>query len=345
MHQFIDGTTILPQIKSMLNAADRIDLAVAFWGRGAIDRLGITTEKPTRILCDALSGGCNPSELRALFEKGKTSSSFEVRHLRKLHAKVYLTPNTVIVGSANASTNGLGEEGDVGTIEAAIASKSDTVIKETFAWFQTKWDAATEIDDDLLKEAERAYKRTFPGRADERTVLETLFDNPSWFRNRVRLIAIVGDANSEAISAFEEFGRRQFAKEELAKFDEIDFDPYYQNDAPLPEVGDLVQAGDYVLDFCDGSDLTISRLRPNPFIAFGKDDSITLVEPRRDVLGRKFPLAEQTAVRKAVEEYLAETGTQRDDFGFYLDELPAQLLQFVRKHYDASLARKARKTN
>lgn len=330
MHNFVHGRDIASSISEALRGAEQMDLAVAFWGLGAIDRLGLSAQKPTRIICDALSGGCNPTELESLLRLSQESKQqFEVKHLSRIHSKVYRTPTVAFVSSANASANGL-SEGNEGTIEAAIRTESSEVISQIDSWFEAKWDEAETIDEPLLQRARDAYKRAAP-RPDEKTVLETLLSDPSWFRNRVRLIAIEGDASPRADAAYEEFGRRQFSQYELDQYDKIDFSPpYYENDAPVREVEKLLQAGDYALDFTDGSELVVSRLRPNPYIALDDKNSITLVEPRKDVLGRRFPAAEQKIFRKAVEQYLKETKIKRDDFGHYLDELPALLLDIIR---------------
>lgn len=49
-------------------------------------------------------GGTNPSELEAL----GAPKNKNLRHLPGLHAKVYLSHDGLITGSANASNNGIG---------------------------------------------------------------------------------------------------------------------------------------------------------------------------------------------------------------------------------------------
>jgi hypothetical protein len=64
-------------------------------------------EGPVRILCDACSGACNPDELAKLLE-----GRFDLRTRNGLHAKVVITSVSVIIGSANASANRLGQESE-----------------------------------------------------------------------------------------------------------------------------------------------------------------------------------------------------------------------------------------
>ena len=81
----------------------------------------MTSGKNVRIICDLLSGACNPVEI----EKLKGLDGVRVRTRDRLHAKVWIGGNDVIVGSANASHNGLpGDDEDAAnaSIEAAVES-------------------------------------------------------------------------------------------------------------------------------------------------------------------------------------------------------------------------------
>jgi hypothetical protein len=84
------------------------------------------------ILCDLTSLACNPYELEKLLRPG-----FKLKSKDGLHAKVYITANGVITGSANASTNGLGVEGDENdlNLEAAIACSDKIVVSDANKWF------------------------------------------------------------------------------------------------------------------------------------------------------------------------------------------------------------------
>jgi len=78
--------------------------AVAFWGEGS-DALfnKINSNTATKIICNLSSGGTNPFAIKKLQKK----SNFELRHNPNLHAKIYLSDKGCVIGSANASTNGL----------------------------------------------------------------------------------------------------------------------------------------------------------------------------------------------------------------------------------------------
>jgi hypothetical protein len=105
-NKFVYGNRIVTCIREALKTTDQVDFAVAYWGKNATERLGLDQiNKPVRIICDLWSFACNPKEMTKLLEAG-----FELKTEDGLHAKVYLTTRSVIVGSANASANGLGEE-------------------------------------------------------------------------------------------------------------------------------------------------------------------------------------------------------------------------------------------
>jgi sugar-specific transcriptional regulator TrmB len=129
-----DSKEITNSIKAIFQKAKWIRCAVAYWGKGASDT--ILKELKTQdiiIIANAFSGGCNPAEIEKLIENfhGKVYSD------EYLHAKVYCSNLGVVIGSANASTNGLGIEGTNATSlnEAVIFSQNYEIIKNVRSWF------------------------------------------------------------------------------------------------------------------------------------------------------------------------------------------------------------------
>ena len=104
--QFLHGRALARAIVEALKG-ERRDLAVAYFGKGAMQRLGLKAPKGARILCDFWSGCCNPFEIELLIRGGA-----DIRDSRGLNAKVYIGSEEAVVASANASANGLGLEGD-----------------------------------------------------------------------------------------------------------------------------------------------------------------------------------------------------------------------------------------
>ncbi len=105
----LHGHDYLECIRNRLAGSNNNRLAVAFWGRGAMKALGIECPKsPQRnyqIICNLTTGGTNPAEIELLRGKG-----YDVRHSPRLHAKVFRFADSAVIGSANASANGLGFE-------------------------------------------------------------------------------------------------------------------------------------------------------------------------------------------------------------------------------------------
>ena len=122
-------------MKRLVEGNDELHAAVAYWGTGAADLVGISSRdarENIHVTCDLLSGACNPAEIKRLIELGVC-----VKTLDHLHAKVWLSDSTVIVGSANASTSGLpdGEDYAGANVEAALMTEDRAVIEKVQQWF------------------------------------------------------------------------------------------------------------------------------------------------------------------------------------------------------------------
>ena len=153
--RFLTDGNIFQAVRRLVNGDEELLAAVAFWGRGAGNQTGISGRAaPTRILCDLLSGACNPAEIEHLLENG-----VEVKYRPHLHAKVWVNGNEVVVGSANASTNGLGFEASASNIEAAIYLRDKKMAGNVRKWFEGEWDLAEEIDEVLLRTAEAMWNQ------------------------------------------------------------------------------------------------------------------------------------------------------------------------------------------
>jgi hypothetical protein len=108
---FLTGSNVVPDLKELIARADWVRVAVACWGAGsrALFDFGKAANKDVKIVCDLMSGACNPDEVESLIG---FFGDDRVLTLDGLHAKVWLTEHGAIVGSSNASANGLGLEGD-----------------------------------------------------------------------------------------------------------------------------------------------------------------------------------------------------------------------------------------
>jgi hypothetical protein len=153
---FVNGLSLTGAILDVVASSEQIDMAVAFWGAGALERLRLHKgAKSGTILCDARSGGCNPSTLRALIRNG-----FTVLDVSGLHAKVYLTSDAMVVGSANASTNGLGEEAseiDL-QLEAGYFTEDQNDLNAARRWFDRTAKQGSQVTETTLREIELLWR-------------------------------------------------------------------------------------------------------------------------------------------------------------------------------------------
>lgn len=156
--RFLDEHGARDTIRRLIASSGTARLAVAFWGDTAIGHLGL--DRPgldLSIICNLDSGACNPAEIRKL---GALTAPKRLRSDPRLHAKVYWTPKGAVVGSSNASTNGLAVEGGPldGWAEANVLIEEPEVLKKIEEWFDLRAGHAYEIGEDDLQRAESLWK-------------------------------------------------------------------------------------------------------------------------------------------------------------------------------------------
>ena len=154
--KFLHGASLTQKIKDLCEASTRIDLAVAYWGSSALDILSLDPSSPyVRAVC-CLKGGKSAPEVIARFGD-------RARQRDDLHAKVIWTENGAIVGSANASSNGLPDEEGLasGLLEAGVLVDGIPELKQVELWFNKLFnDESREITAKDLKLA--ALARQLP---------------------------------------------------------------------------------------------------------------------------------------------------------------------------------------
>lgn len=324
--RFLVEPDLRREAKRIISASKRTDLAVAFWGREAVRKLGITSN--ARVICDLESGACNPEEIALL----KSLPKVQVRNLRKLHAKVYWTPDEVIVGSANASTNGLGEEDAEGrgTVEAAILTTDQSTISAVSRWFNRMWTKATPVDDEDIKAARPAFERHRNTRIvrDAKSLLTRLREEPEWFKDRgIHLVAYTSDEDNDdwAIKKNRSERHRRSKSGNPVSSAKVDIDDLFYQD----ENGWPVKPGDIYVDYSVNKSKTKATLRglyqvllDDPFIPKGKQPlpRIILVKRLKEVPGLIFPKREQRELGNAISRYLLSSKVTEDKYGCYIDK-------------------------
>lgn len=202
------GADIGNEIRSLIGFSSKVDIAIAFWGAGAADALGLLTSKAEiHIICNGATGACNPHEIRKLVG----AHPGQVFSLSTLHAKVVVADGILIVGSANASANGLGLEGAEQTawIEAALITSDAAAVAEARAWFeQLRADSQTvPVDDRLLERMDEAWRfrqKMRPGPSNSQTLIDLIDQTPAIFDNRAIWVRVcTSNASDKADEEFQ----------------------------------------------------------------------------------------------------------------------------------------------
>jgi hypothetical protein len=327
MLRFLDDESILSSAVDLIAEGERADLAIAYWGDGAIKLLEIDHSKPVRIICDLMGGGSNPKEIGKLLEK----DNVRVKHLSDFHAKVFWTPTSVIVGSANASTNGLGNTRTFGTIEAALQTDDGTVLDDVQEWFKRLWRRADTVTDALISQATATWD-PFTSRD---TVLGLLRSKGSRFQQHVSLVYIDEPAEQPALEKFRSVAENYYTPAQLSRYEDGD-GPFFQAGRSTDEVEKDCKPGDYIIN-CAYKDTPVSRIRVPGAIKISDDDCIVLVDDGLRNLGRlRFPKEERTLLYRAVQSYMKRFRTTEDefkrakeDFACFIEQMPGELLFLI----------------
>jgi hypothetical protein len=132
--EFLYGPELSNRIRKICEAAN-VDCAVAFWGVGMRDHLFPKWgDGKVRIVCDISMG----ATCRAALDELGAPLNKNLRVHNGLHGKIYLSPRGVVIGSPNASDNGVGTVAGAGgkLLETAVFCPAGSeVYLETARWF------------------------------------------------------------------------------------------------------------------------------------------------------------------------------------------------------------------
>ncbi|MCO7261448.1 phospholipase D-like domain-containing protein [Dickeya zeae] len=201
--------TYTKQIKTFFKQDTPLSIAVAFLGGGTEPLFdSIKHQSAARIICNFDSGATNPYLVEQLKRKG-----FDIRNQPRLHAKVLLSNNSMIIGSANLSANGLSLEGKeelTGWEEAGMLIDKPEQIADASRWFELQWQQAKAIDDSAIARQKQAWDQRRNHRplitdtdTSHRSLLEAARTRPASFKDREIYLAVYSEgASKEAKSAF-----------------------------------------------------------------------------------------------------------------------------------------------
>jgi hypothetical protein len=298
---FLNETAALVVIRSILSKTDTATLVVAFWGAGAIESLGLDKKwKSLRVVCNLDSGACNPDEIGRLTKL----TNVDVRTDWRLHGKVYMAPDALVMGSSNASGNGLVIEGAaaLGWAEANIVSRDPGLIAQLSGWCDERFSQAIEVDQHQLDLARVTWKarRNFapvqgPLTSDLLDLARRQPDHPAF--DSIKVVQWAQQTSERAEEVFDETVRMDGS---------LNGTSFYEG------WGDAMTVGDWLIDF----DVSKGRSKFTGYwkvVYIDKDNDVTFVRKSSSI---DIPAIGRLKVTEDGQRQLAEalsnsSGTER----------------------------------
>jgi len=327
--QFISGAENSKAILEFFSKDEPLKCAVAFWGGASLEIFDGLNQK-IKILCNLESGATNPEAIRKLQKRKNT----EIRTLSNLHAKVYLTSDLAIVGSANVSANGLAFEDEElrGWIEASVLITETVQPKEVDNWFEHYWDIANEINEDALKSAEdvwsqRRHRRHFLKIQQAGTsLLEQLKVNPHEFKDRkLFLVMYRSHLSKEGYATLQKVRGEIEARKAARKVG------CYENWSELPEDAfniDLYFGARGRFSFEGLYQIPESRLIEPFRYDNGEKGEIKLCFKMNSIMGFEISKNDQALLKRKISELWNSKDVVGDDEGRYLSLFKARAILF-----------------
>ena len=341
--KFIFNKQILDAVRELTSKDQLLQIAVAYWGRNAIRISGLeerikSSPESVEVLCDLLSGACNPVPIQTL-----RNSNVKVKTCPKLHAKVWTCGSDVIVGSANVSANGFGFDSVAlldGNEEAAVHITDKLFATDVRDWFSNLWVNSDEINDDHITWARKRQKLRKHSverkRASRQSLLQKIgkggnllkFKNVrimAWRESSVEVSERAIEVAKTDPGGFHEDGDAQGT--ELWKRSLYSF---------KPESAWKFDHGTIYLDFTTppmGKKLSFNGIfrvvsPSNLFERINSSEKIILLRIEDECNGYIFRKEEQKMLTELVSNYLDKTGWNEASDGIFLDEC---LTKFMRE--------------
>lgn len=206
MAKFHDERSVIAPIRRIAKGCKDLRVAVAFWGADGAETLSLKGARKGRIICNLESGACNPKEIRKL---RRASKKFKVKSHPRLHAKIYWSPQAAVIGSSNASANGLvvGAAEAKGWREANLWVDQHDLLRDVGKRFNDLWREAKPITNQGLKDAEVKWKErakeTKIFSIENKTLLKAFVEDPAAFRDQKIFLAMYDEDVSEEAAAAE----------------------------------------------------------------------------------------------------------------------------------------------
>lgn len=297
---FLSAKTYKDQLTSLISTASVLNIAVAFWGKGA-DQILVKANSIPRIICNLMTGASDPDVISLLCQRYPD----KVRHMSDLHSKAAIGDSKMIVGSANFSSSGLTTDpnGQVGWEEAGVLSADKDQIEAAHIWFEQLWGKASPVlprDIEIAMVAWQKNRKNRPVASSARRFLDLPIAE---FEDRAIYVALwEDDASKAALKKFDEVQADAAKKLSATRSDDIDF---FQDAADYPEDAVLISA-----QILPSGRIEVggawTRVREFDQELSGRTKgSIQIVVKRKRVLDRLFDAATQKALSRVIEKYAA----------------------------------------
>ena len=302
-YELLETDDTASRLKEFMKAPGLARLAVAFWGKGAVRRLGLGQRKgETRILCDLFSGGCDPDEIKKLLKP-----KIEVRYLKGLHAKLYCTEDGSCCRLKQCICEwpgGTKMQSWQGTYELNVVFDAKPLQVAAREWFDRHWRDAelNVVDKDIAKSARGVWKRR-----RSQTLLKTIAADPDSLRGSRIKVLVYNDVWFE--DELERSLNMQLVPGLYTEPEWKGMRDFY--DFYLDATNWSVEPGTIFMDFHWGSERATPRYqdawRVRSKKRWGKLNDGTRVitcEHLKDIGGLQFPTSEQRRFEKALKSYL-----------------------------------------
>lgn len=253
----------------------------------------------------------------------------KIKTIDGLHSKIYCNGDQVVIGSSNASSNGLASDLNrfSGNVEANALIIERSFVDAVHRWFDEHWKISStrSVTPTLIAESKPIWlKNSSVHRQFVNGLLSQMRQDPEMVRKvRARVVYYhMNSGSASAQSTFNLHGRAQYSDAEW-RFLNGDL-PFYEDHA-----GWDVKPGDVFLDFqCskpkaraifDG----IWRVRKNPYIYVGnsKKHRVILLEKLTDIDGLRVSRSDQKEMERAIDRYMKTDPSrwEADRHGDFLD--------------------------
>jgi len=233
MAEFLYGEALGQKIREVVHGAE-LRCAVAFWGGDAVSNLFGTDaleREDVWIVCDISMGNTNPTTLRKMIKHYPKNHG----HVLGLHAKVYHSNAGMVVGSANASHNGIGFGGQAARhLETGIHHGSEAACWEAAReWFDKLWENSIALNETAITSADRTWRTNQSIRHKiGRTALQIALIEVGKLSENLRIVLCYGEFDATQENDFRAAAGSVGLNPDANDFEALDSEGFLHDDWP-----------------------------------------------------------------------------------------------------------------